>query len=97
MKKPASICNSDTTVPCNLISWSFPQAFYYKYEGFAIATPQKREFPFLRQKQRERKGDNMAKANKIATSLNLALMLSLLIFVSIAESRILGGKSSITA
>ena len=39
----------------------------------------------------------MAKANKIATSLNLALMLSLLIFVSIAESRILGGKSSITA
>nr|CAN82204.1 hypothetical protein VITISV_000174 [Vitis vinifera] len=36
----------------------------------------------------------MAKANKIATSLNLALMLSLLIFVSIAESRILGAKEA---
>ena len=39
----------------------------------------------------------MAKGNKIATSHNLVLMLSLLILVSIAESRILGGKSLITA
>ena len=60
------------------------------------ATPQKRELPFLRQKERER-SDNMAEGNKIATSLILGFMLSLLIFASIAESRILGGKSLITA
>ena len=64
---------------------------------FTTATPHKREFQFLRLKERERKRDKMAKTNKIATSLNLVVMLSLLIFVSIAESRILGGKSLITA
>lgn len=56
-------------------------------------TPHKREFLFLRQEARVRKKDDMAKANKIAASLNLVLLLSLLIFASIAESRILGGKS----
>ena len=35
----------------------------------------------------------MAKVNKAVTAFNLVLMLSLLIFISMAESRILGGKS----
>ncbi|WJZ96277.1 hypothetical protein VitviT2T_014977 [Vitis vinifera] len=36
----------------------------------------------------------MAKVNKAVTAFNLVLMLSLLIFISMAESRILGAKKA---
>lgn len=84
-----------------LILWALSWPFHYKCDGFETAISQSRHslIHFWGKRNKEKRKDTeMAKANNSrAISLNLVLMLSLLIFISMAESRILSGKSYITA